>query len=174
MCASERKGAAYERNGKERAQERDSLVGTPEYYSPEQAAYIMDEDDEVSGNTLTCKSDIFTLGIIFCEYFTGEKPILPSSYKSTWSCVADGGSFSFRKALPSRIEKLIRSMLLFSPDARPTINEVFDILKKVNPRDGDTIGTTPGSRPTLRITATDNTEPHSGLRGSGLKLADKK
>lgn len=43
--------------------DRENLVGTPEYYSPEQAAYIMDEDEEIEGNTLTCKSDIFTLGM---------------------------------------------------------------------------------------------------------------
>ena len=52
--------------------DHEELVGTPEYYSPEQAAYIMDEDEEIPGDTLTCKSDIFTLGIIFSEYFSGE------------------------------------------------------------------------------------------------------
>ena len=54
----------------------------------------MDEDEEIEGSTLTCKSDIFTLGIIFSEYFTGEKPILPSEYKTTWTCVSDGKTVS--------------------------------------------------------------------------------
>lgn len=33
--------------------ERDQVVGTPEYYSPELFDYITDEDDEVPGETLT-------------------------------------------------------------------------------------------------------------------------
>ena len=135
--------------------DRDNLVGTPEYYSPEQAAYIMDEDEEISGKTLTLKSDIFTLGIIFCEYFTGSKPILTDGYRSTWSCVEDGKSYSFSKSLAfeynssttgirvggksstgrsesSQLDKLIRQMLSPNPKERPTIQEVFDTLNWIS------------------------------------------
>lgn len=111
--------------------DRENLVGTPEYYSPEQAAYIMDEDGEIEGNTLTCKSDIFTLGIIFCEYFTGAKPLLAEGYKSTWSCVRDGKSYSFKKSVHPKVEELIRKMLSLSVDFRPSISEVFVCLKNV-------------------------------------------
>ena len=109
--------------------DRESLVGTPEYYSPEQAAYVMDEDEEISGSTLTLKSDIFTLGIILCEYFTGKKPILPSDCSNTWICVESGKSFSYAKTLPECIKDLIGCMLRRSPNERPTINEVFEKLK---------------------------------------------
>jgi len=109
--------------------DRESLVGTPEYYSPEQAAYIMDEDEEILGNTLTLKSDIFTLGIILCEYFTGKKPILPHDYSSTWACVEDGYSFTYAKRIPIEIKNLIDWMLRKNPKERPTINDVFNILK---------------------------------------------
>lgn len=115
--------------------DRDSLVGTPEYYSPEQAAYIMDEDDEVAGSTLTLKSDIFTLGIILCEYFTGKKPILPAGCGSTWMCVENGNSFSYAKSIPIGIKNLIECMLRKNPDKRPTINEVFDSLKSFKATD---------------------------------------
>ena len=109
--------------------DRESLVGTPEYYSPELAAYIMDEDEEISGNTLTLKSDIFTLGIILCEYFTGKKPILADSYGSTWSCVEDGKPISFANKMPDSLELLIKTMLDKTPTARPSINHVFEVLK---------------------------------------------
>lgn len=109
--------------------DRESLVGTPEYYSPEQAAYIMDEDDEIEGNTLTCKSDIFTLGIIFSEYFSGRKPILSGGYTSTWNCVKNSKSFSFSATMPHQIEELIRKMLSLNPSDRPTITEVFNVLQ---------------------------------------------
>lgn len=115
--------------------DRENLVGTPEYYSPEQASYIMDEDEEIAGESLTCKSDIFTLGIIFSEYFSGGKPILSRPHKNTWSCVKDGKSFNFRKALPVKIDNLIRSMLALNPNERPTISEVFNILKDIKPED---------------------------------------
>lgn len=195
--------------------ERENLVGTPEYYSPEQAAYIMDEDEEIEGSTLTCKSDIFTLGIIFSEYFSGEKPVLPSEYKTTWTCVNDGGKFSFKKKLHPRIEELIRKMLSLNPSDRPSIGEVLIILQDIKPGETATppsgdpsekpkkprlrIG--PGLKPsrtkggsssdvplsvpptTVETPITKIKDPlpptseselrSSGLRGSGLKIADK-
>lgn len=120
--------------------DRESLVGTPEYYSPEQAAYIMDEDEEISGSTLTLKSDIFTLGIILCEYFTGRKPILPSDCGSTWLCVEKDKSLSYAKSIPSGIKNLIDWMLRKNPNERPTINEVFEILKGIKTSDFTTSG----------------------------------
>lgn len=141
--------------------DRESLVGTPEYYSPEQADYIMDEDEEISGSTLTLKSDIFTLGIILCEYFTGKKPILTDGYSSTWSCVENCKPFTLAKSIPNNIDGLIKRMLSLRPIDRPTINEVFNTLKSIDAKDDGTL-----SSPSL-------TKIHTkvGLRG---KLADAK
>ena len=107
----------------------DSLGGTPEYYSPEQAEYIMNEDASPDGSLLTVKSDIFTLGIILSEYFTGHKPVLSGDYKATWLNVKDGKPISFSKSLPAEIENLLRRMLSFRPENRPDIGEVFDVIK---------------------------------------------
>ena len=130
--------------------DRDCLVGTPEYYSPEQAAYIMDEDEEINGNTLTLKSDIFTLGIIFCEYFTGKKPVLPSDCGSTWICVEKGKRFTYAKGIPTNFKEVIDRMLRKNPDERPTINEVFESLKTIK-RDS-VCAETPKTKITLRNT----------------------
>lgn len=111
--------------------DRDSLVGTPEYYSPEQADYIMDEEEEIDGRTLTCKSDIFTLGIILCEYFTGKKPLLPVGSKGAiWNVAKEGKSFTFAKCIQRSIAEVITKMLCPNANERPTIREVFDVLKK--------------------------------------------
>lgn len=133
--------------------DRESLVGTPEYYSPEQAAYIMDEDEEINGNTLTLKSDIFTLGIIFCEYFTGKKPVLPPDCGNTWICIEKDKPFSYAKDIPTKLKDLIGLMLQKKPDDRPTINEVFDCLKNLK------VDTTPIGSP----------RP-GGLRGKGKEI----
>ena len=143
--------------------DRENLVGTPEYYSPEQAAYIMDEDEEIEGNTLTCKSDIFTLGIIFCEYFTGEKPILPSGYRNTWTCINDGHSISFCKKIHPQVETLIQKMLLKNSEERPTISEVFNALKEIKPESEEGIHSTSD-------TSIGPSSKKSGLRfGPGIR-----
>ena len=173
--------------------DRESLVGTPEYYSPEQAAYIMDEEDVVGGKILTCKSDIFTLGIIFCEYFTGRKPILPPDYKSVWACVKDAKPFTFACG-NEKVKELISKMLSLSPCDRPTIKEVFSCLKEIEIGGGESAGLSSLAKKVHlrgRSTAitgeekkTSETEPigadfvcpsktKSTLRGKGITIARK-
>lgn len=170
--------------------DRDCIVGTPEYYSPELAAYIMDEDDEIEGKTLTLASDIFTLGIIFSEYFTGEKPITGTALP-TWSAVAEGKPISFAKPIKSEIETLLRSMLSLKAEERPTVKNVQNTLREIKegrktepPKIG--IGTAriglrgklvrksidePKKEPS--ILPPDTSRPTKvGLRGKGLNIAD--
>lgn len=66
--------------------EREDTVGTTEYYSPELAAYIMDKDKEIEGNTLTLASDIFALGIIFTEYFYWRKTNYRHNFANLGCC----------------------------------------------------------------------------------------
>lgn len=112
-------------------EDREQVVGTPEYYSPELFNYITDEDGEISGSTLTTKSDIFALGVIFCEYLTGSKPIIPEGYDGTYSAVLDGKIISYRESthLTSTLQNLLNSMLQLDAAKRPSIDEVFDVLK---------------------------------------------
>lgn len=160
--------------------DKEEIVGTPEYYSPELASYIMDEDDEIDGSVLTCKSDIFALGIIFCEYFTGFKPILEKGYSSTWAWVKDGKDVSFKSGMSKSVESLVRKMLSLSPKDRPSISEVFSTLKGFEkdldksisrgPLPSGLIGTmtSVGGRPTPIAPHQEETEK-STLRGSLLK-----
>ncbi|MDE6562203.1 MAG: protein kinase [Muribaculaceae bacterium] len=177
--------------------DRDRIVGTPEYYSPELAAYIMDEDEEIDGKTLTLASDIFTLGIIFCEYFTGEKPISGTSLP-TWSAIAKGTKISFAKTINPEVDKLLRSMLSFNSDDRPSIKKIQNILREI--KEGrksveETFGAKHsgssirirlgrGFKPTSSEMETDAAVSFSpisdvsksrkvGLRGKGLKIAEK-
>ncbi|MBK7637411.1 MAG: protein kinase [Saprospiraceae bacterium] len=62
----------------------EEVVGTPEYYSPELAFYIKNGDSESHRTQLTVQSDIFALGVIFCEYLIGHKPSFDKKYSYTW------------------------------------------------------------------------------------------
>lgn len=143
--------------------DRENIVGTPEYYSPELATYIMNEDDEIERKTLTLASDIFTLGIIFCEYFTGEKPITGTSLP-TWSAVVKGNPISFAKPIKPEIETLLRSMLSLKAEDRPTVKRIQHELREI--KEGRKIGTTKTSTCARRI----------GLRGKlvGKDLVETK
>ena len=172
--------------------DKDCIVGTPEYYSPELAAYIIDEDDEIEGNTLTLASDVFTLGIIFAEYFTGEKPITGTTLP-TWKAIEKGNPISFAKSIDPQIEDLLKSMLSLNPNERPSVKKVQLKLKDI--KEGKTPPPPPPTpdpspKPKLRgkileelktksseVSATSS-EPKektvsSGLRGSGKKIAEK-
>lgn len=147
---------------------RENIVGTPEYYSPELAAYIMDEDEEIEGKTLTLASDVFTLGIIFCEYFTGKKPVTGSSLP-TWSAVTKGCSISFAKTIKPEIEDLLRSMLSLKAEKRPSVKEIQYQLKEIKERGTSSKSTTSSTSETPPT----STQPKVGLRGKILTNADR-
>ena len=115
--------------------EREALVGTPEYYSPEVFAYIADEDGAISGETLTCKADIYTLGLILCEYLTGERPHFDTKkYAYAYAATLDGAKLVLPKGKYMTVEfqRLIEQMLERESEKRPNVGEVFEVLKKVD------------------------------------------
>lgn len=134
--------------------DKESIVGTPEYYSPELAEYIMDEDDEISGETMTLASDIFTLGIILCEYYTGKKP-LTGTELPTWKAVKEGNNISFAKDINPDIATLIKSMLAMNASDRPSIRKVQNTLRDIKN----------GVKP---LTSTEPKVVRVGLRGKGM------
>ena len=172
--------------------DRERIIGTPEYYSPELAAYIMDEDGVIDGKTLTLASDIFTLGIIFCEYFTGEKPITGTSLP-TWSAIAKRHDIKFAKCIQSEVETLLRSMLAMNAEERPTIKrihyilgeikngkvpeKIIDATDRIRIRFGGLKGKTKkideSEVSCTPVPKSDFTERKVGLRGKGLINADK-
>lgn len=65
----------------------DMLVGDPVYYSPEFAQHIATHGETPPPNE---KSDIFSMGLIFCRYWTGCPPIFSSTYNYAYQAVIKG------------------------------------------------------------------------------------
>lgn len=65
----------------------ETLVGDPVYYSPEFAKYIATKSETPSP---TKKSDIFSLGLIFCQYWTGRLPIFSERYTYAHEAILNG------------------------------------------------------------------------------------
>jgi len=105
------------------------LVGTLDYYSPEVFLYIK---GKCSGSDLTTRADIFSLGIILCEYFTGRKPriIDDGSHPDTIADAVIQG-FMLETGLSGGMDDLVHRMLQRDPNDRPTCLKVIEDLKKL-------------------------------------------
>jgi len=117
------------------------LVGDPVYYSPEFAKHIA-----TAGKTPapTKKSDIFSLGLIFSQYWTGARPVLSEKYTYAHEAILDRkklelpqmknttklrGTLITEDPLDTEVRKLIGEMLALNHEERPDINQVHQKIK---------------------------------------------
>jgi eukaryotic-like serine/threonine-protein kinase len=138
----------------------DRIQGEEPYMSPEQFAYIRDEG--ANGDKLGTASDVFSIGVVFTEYVTGQKPGFDrSSYRHLFEAVGDGSRAGW--PIPDEekgpLAVLMLSMLQVDPGKRPSMLQVKLHLQEITRR-GD-------SREAAIHTRTDTMRP-AGLRGSGL------
>lgn len=107
----------------------DGVTGDTNYFSPEVCARAYGEE-----RPLTTGLDIFALGILFHQYFSGE---LPDYDRENASCpgeaVLQGSSLHLSESLPEDVSALIGKMLSQDPQARPTAQEVFEALRPYHP-----------------------------------------
>ncbi len=87
------------------------IVGTPAYMSPEQA----------NGETLTPKSDLFSLGILLYEMLTGIKPFEGSKQSEVISRIIRGQYQPIQRVnptIPYRLRKIVKKCLQHTPRKR--------------------------------------------------------
>lgn len=105
--------------------QQGTIVGTMPYMSPEQ----------IEGRTIDARSDLFSLGIIFYELLSGQRPFKGGSSPALMSAIlrdtpppiADG-----RNDIPDAIERLVSRLLEKRPEDRvQTARDVFNELKHV-------------------------------------------
>lgn len=118
------------------------LVGNPPkeiqldsvYLSPEVFFKMNGEDVD-----LTEKIDIFALGILFHEYWTGERPKIGNKYDNIYEAVLDGSEVKLSDRLPLEMRSMISRMLSANPASRPSAQEILEMfrMKDVKPATGD-------------------------------------
>ncbi len=67
---------------------------------------------------LTPKMDVFALGLIFHEYWTGERPRLPRGFNYACEAAAAGKPLVLDKAIPEGVRAILAYMLLNDPRER--------------------------------------------------------
>jgi serine/threonine protein kinase len=109
---------------------QDEVIGDMAYYSPELARYLLG-DASTPPETLTVQSDIFSLGMLFCEYLTGHLPVFDKS-QYEYCCVAVNHGIRVMprpEMMPGPLFALVCNMLHYTPAVRPTTEQIFELLK---------------------------------------------
>lgn len=103
----------------------EDIVGDLVYFSPEACASIWGMEAQLS-----CKMDIFSLGVLFHRYFTGALPFFDEEQCSyAGEAVAKGLPLSVAQDLPEDLKQLLQRMLSADPQKRPDAQEVFRTLR---------------------------------------------
>ena len=104
----------------------EEICGDQVYFSPE--ALMAMEGVPIE---LTCKIDIFALGILFHWYYTGEIPKYDESmFESVGDAVLRGGNVEVSWDLPVELHQLFCKMLALKPEDRPAAEKVYEVLIK--------------------------------------------
>jgi tRNA A-37 threonylcarbamoyl transferase component Bud32/Tfp pilus assembly protein PilF len=102
-----------------------SSLGTPSYMSPEQ----------IEGKPIDGRSDIFSLGVVFYEMITGERPFKGENLASIIVKIIQAQPrkvSELKKDLPPELENIILKMLEKDPEKRyQTGQDVLEALRKV-------------------------------------------
>ncbi len=106
----------------------EELGGDLTYLSPEVFLNLIGEDVRIG-----TKTDIFSLGLVFHEYFCGK---LPDYDKSEYDYIYElalenGGIEPDRDKMPEKMANLIESMLKADPDERPDSSTVMRALIEI-------------------------------------------
>lgn len=102
----------------------EDIVGDLVYFSPEACASMWGLE-----TTLSCKMDIFSLGVLFHQYFTGSLPQFDEEQSSyAGEAVAKGLPLTLSPALTEDVRQLLERMLSADPEQRPDAREVFHAL----------------------------------------------
>lgn len=107
----------------------DEIVGDMVYFSPEALRSISGEEVP-----LTCKMDVFALGVLFHQYLTGQLPYFDKElFGFPAEAAANGGNVWVSEELESDLAGMLQSMLHPEAECRPTAWQVFEEMRGIKP-----------------------------------------
>lgn len=102
----------------------EELNGDMVYLSPEGFLHIAGIE-----SNLSCKMDVFALGLLFCQYLTGALPSFDSEeYQYAYESVLDDNPLGLGNIGNEYCRMLIGKMLNKHPESRPDMRSVFNTL----------------------------------------------
>ena len=118
-------GIARTAEGTDPASQDDRTVGTPYYMSPEQAV----------GRELDARSDIYSVGVVLYELFSGRRPIEgcdPGELMRRHVSFEPKPVTMLRPDLPDLLARVLMACLAKNPAQRPpTANDLYGALQRV-------------------------------------------
>ena len=103
----------------------EEIQGDQVYLAPEARLRMMDEMTPV-----TTKADVFSLGILFHQYWCGKLPKIPAEYPYIFEAVLDGAPITLDGTLPPVLKGQIKRMLSREACERPSAEEVLEALRQ--------------------------------------------
>lgn len=101
-------------------EEEEELNFDQSYLAPEGCLFLLGEPAE-----LTCKMDVFSMGLLMHEYLTGEMPRFDDAYSFAHEAVLDGKNLELDPSLPAWILTILTRMLQRNPELRCTMEEAY-------------------------------------------------
>ena len=106
----------------------EELIGDQIYLAPEACQFICGEDIK-----LTCKIDVFALGILFHQYLTGKMPEFDRAvYDYVFEAVLDEQKLILALELTKELQMMIYGMLECDPEKRLSMEEVYSIFERID------------------------------------------
>ena len=104
----------------EAPEEEEELHFDQVYLAPEGRRFINGEPV-----ALSCKMDVFSMGLLMHEYLTGQLPRFDAEYSTANEAVLNGKTLQLDPSLPPKVRQILEKMLLCDPEDRCTMAEVF-------------------------------------------------
>lgn len=90
------------------------------YLAPEGGRFLYGEPVE-----LTCKMDVFSLGLLMHQYLTGELPHFSPEYDTAFEAVLEDCPLELDPGLPADVRVILEGMLQPEPEQRSSMEKVF-------------------------------------------------
>ncbi len=105
----------------------EELNGDMVYLSPEGFLHIAGIE-----SNLSCKMDIFALGILFHQYLTGKLPTFDTTeYQYAYEAVLDGHELGVEEIGNIECREMVAGMLQREPSERPECGAVFALFNEI-------------------------------------------